>query len=256
MTLLCRRFGVSRRTGYKWLNRYRKAGADGLKDQSRRPRTNPGRVGQSLEKKVVAIRKTHRSWGGRKIKQVLEDRGEQGVCSPSAITAILRRNGLIDPAQSQQRADPIRFCYPAPNDLWQMDFKGHFPLADGNRCHPLTVLDDHSRYSLVIGCCSSEKSETVKSLLQAAFEKYGLPKRLLCDNGPPRASSGTGGWDSYTPLGLWMIRLGIQLIHGRARHRQIQGKIERFHRTMVEEVPRWEFFQDPNHSHRVHAAVA
>jgi transposase InsO family protein len=247
MALLCRRFGISRKTGYKWLGRFKRdpaAGAAALVDRSRRPHRSPRRTSAELERKVIELRQQHRAWGGRKIRRRLADLGEREVCSAGTVTAILRRHDLIDPVASEQRRQPARFENPAPNDLWQMDFKGHFPLARGGRCHPLTVLDDHSRYALVLQGCGNERTDTVRGHLTDAFARYGLPRRILCDNGAPWASSGTGGWDGWTPLSLWLLRLGVTVIHGRPRHPQTQGKDERFHATLVAEVLRWHAFDD------------
>jgi transposase InsO family protein len=244
MAAVCRQFGISRRTGYKWIGRFNSHGAAGLSDRSRRPLNSPSRVDAAVEAGVVELRRIHRAWGGRKIKRRLEDLGHSDVCSSSAITSILHRHGLIDPADSEARRHPIRFQYPAPNDLWQMDFKGHFALIGGGRCHPLTVLDDHSRYSIVLKSCDNERTETVQTHLRSAFETYGVPKRILCDNGAPWGTSGTGGWDTRTPLTLWLLRLDIKVMHGRPYHPQTQGKDERFHATLIAEVLRWHQFQD------------
>jgi len=125
-----------------------------------------------------------------------------------------------------------RFEHPAPNDLWQMDFKGHFAMVAG-RCHPLTVLDDHSRYALEIGACANEQGETVRERLKRVFRRHGLPWRMLADNGPPW---GSPGGEPYTALAVWLLDLGVGLIHGRPYHPQTQGKDERFHRTLKAEV--------------------
>src|ERR1700761_9002060 len=157
---LCRRFGVSRSNGYKWLRRYEAQGRVGLEERSRRPGSSPGRTSPELEAKVLAVRAAHPAWGGRKIHRVLE-RERLEPPSPSTITEILRRVGVLTgPGAGEPRAF-TRFEHPRPNDLWQMDFKGHFALAEG-RCHPLTVLDDHSRYALEIGACANEQAQTVR----------------------------------------------------------------------------------------------
>src|SRR5262249_18423537 len=242
MSELCQRFGISRKTGYKWIRRFQEGGTKNLEDRSRRPRSSPRRSSQELEVKVVRLRRKHRAWGGRKIRRRLEDLGEKKVCSASTITAILRRHDLIEPIASVQRGKMERFEYPVPNDLWQMDFKGHFALRLGGRCHPLTVLDDHSRYALVLKSCGDERTATVRGHLTQAFERYGLPRRILCDNGAPWGTSGQGGWDHWTPLSLWLMRLGVGMIHGRPYHPQTQGKEERFHATLNAELLRWRSF--------------
>src|SRR5665213_2004549 len=181
---LCGRFGISPTTGYKWLGQYRALGAAGLADRSRRPLTSPGQTAPALEAQVMGVRLEHCAWGGRKIRQVLRNQGLAKPPSASTITQILRRHGVLDGPGAGERRDWVRFEHAAPNDLWQMDFKGWFDLNRG-RCHPLTVLDDHSRYALEIGACGDETGETVRARLAAVFRRYGLPQRILSDNGPP-----------------------------------------------------------------------
>lgn len=236
---LCRRFGIGAATGYKWLGRYRAAGAAGLVDRSRRPLSSPGQTEAALEAAVLAVRAEHPAWGGRKIRRVLEREGGV-VPAASTITAILRRHGRLDgPGTGEKRAFQ-RFEHEAPNELWQMDFKGWFAL-DRGRCHPLTVLDDHSRYALAIGACGNQQEATVRARLEAVFRRYGLPRRILADNGPPW---GTAGQGLYTALGIWLLDLDIRLSHGRPYHPQTQGKDERFHRTLKDEVLAGRRFDD------------
>ena len=232
MSELCRRFGVSRKTGYKWLGRYASTGASGLLDRSRRPRGSPARTSEAMEERVLAVRTQHPAWGGRKIRRVLLNAGHEGVPSASTITAILHRHGLIDEAASHKHKAWIRFEHPHPNDLWQMDFKGHFAM-DCDRCHPLTVLDDHSRYCVGLQACGNERTATVRERLTGVFRRYGLPRRMLMDNGSPWGSDADHPW---TPLTVWLLRLGVGVSHGRPYHPQTQGKEERFHRTLKAEV--------------------
>jgi transposase InsO family protein len=243
---LCRRFGISRRVGYKWLARYRAGGDAGLADRSRRPHRSPGQTRAEIEGKVVALREAHPAWGGRKLRRRLLDLGAQAVPAPSTITEILRRNGRLDEAEAAQHKAFQRFEHADPNDLWQMDFKGHFATEQG-RCHPLTVLDDHSRYALALAACANERTETVQQRLTAIFRRYGLPERMLMDNGSPWGDDGT---HPYTPLTVWLLRLGVAVSHGRPYHPQTQGKDERFHRTLEAEVLRWERFGDLAHCQR------
>jgi transposase InsO family protein len=229
---LCRRFGVSRRTGYKWLGRFQSHGPGGLTDRSRRPRRSPARTPPEMEQAVLAVRAAHPAWGGRKIRRVLLNQGRRDPPAASTITMILHRHGLIDPAESRQREPWKRFEHPRPNDLWQMDFKGHFALQR-RRCHPLTVLDDHSRYCVGLRACGDERGTTVRQRLTAMFQRYGLPRRMLMDNGSPWAGDGDHPW---TPLTVWLLTLGIDVSHGWPYHPQTQGKDERFHRTLQAEV--------------------
>jgi len=243
---LCVRFGISRAKGYKWLERYRQEGAEGLHDRSRRPKHSPHRTDATVEQAVVAVRKQHRAWGGRKIRAVLVRRGHDKVPAASTINGILRRHGLIDPEASRQAGAFIRFEHEAPNNLWQMDFKGHFAMVSG-RCHPLTVLDDHSRFSLHIGACGNEATQTVKDRLTMVFGRYGLPARMTMDNGSPWGSLSLHG---LTPLNCWLIRLGVKVGHSRPYHPQTQGKDERFHRSLNEEVICAHGFTDLDHCQR------
>ena len=228
---LCRRYGISRKTGYKW----RKADRKGLvlADGSRRPASSPWRTPPGMEAHVLAVRHRYPFYGGRKIHHVLLREGIEKPPAASTITAILDRNGLLSPGRRRVR-DWQRFEHDAPNALWQMDFKGHFPLSHGQRrCHPLTVLDDHSRFCLGLEACANEQGVTVKEKLVPIFERYGLPERILADNGPPWGASGEG---PHTRFSAWLISLGITVLHGRPLHPQTQGKDERFHRTLKLEV--------------------
>ena len=237
---LCRRFGVSRQTGHLYLRRHREAGESGLADRSRRPLSSPARGDAGIEAQVVALRGAHPFWGGRKLARRLRDLGVSGVPSPSTVTEIPRRHGRLDPAEAPKHRPFQRFERSAPNELWQMDFKGHIAM-DRGRCHPLTVLDDHCRYSLGLVARADETRVTVQSHLTSLFHRYGLPGSMLCDNGSPWGGSGAEGW---TALEVWLMRVGVRLYHGRPRHPQTQGKEERFHRTLTLEVLQSNRFAD------------
>jgi transposase InsO family protein len=228
---LCQRFGVSRTTGYKWLGRFVREGESGLENRSRRPRHSPRKVDAATEELVLLIRDERPTWGARKIKRFLEDQGEDGLPSPSTITEILRRNNRLDAEGVAKKWK--RFECDEPMGLLQMDFKGHFKTKFG-RCHPLTVLDDHSRYILEIGACTNELGDTVKGLLKEVFRRYGLPRAIITDNGMPWGMAGYP--KSITGLALWLIRLGIELKRSGVRHPQTMGKLERMHRTLKAEV--------------------
>lgn len=238
VTALSKRYGVSRKTIYKFLKRYAEEGEDGLKNRSRRPRSSPRKSSAPVEKAVLEVRDAHQPWGGRKIRKFLEGTGVAGVPSASTITAILRRNGRLDDAQSTKHSPCRRFEMERPNELWQMDFKGHFQVGSG-RCHPLTVLDDCSRFALCLRGCLDQRTQTVRSALVETFRRYGLPERILCDNAGPWAGAGKS---AYTRLSAWLMRLDVGMIHGRPCHPQTQGKEERFHGTLVAEVLRYEGF--------------
>jgi transposase InsO family protein len=232
----CRRIGISRKTGYKWINRFRDHGESGLFDKPRRPNHSPGSTPLEIKEAIFEIRKMHPSWGGRKIRALLTAFGLDHAPAASTISNILKRAGYIDPQESIKHKPWQRFEAPAANDLWQMDFKGHFPIAN-ERCHPFTVLDDHSRYSICLKACANQDRTTVKQALTDSFSIYGLPRRILCDNGSPWGTSDAE--NPYTRLVVWMIRLGIEVIHSRPYHPQTLGKDERFHRTLKAEVLRY-----------------
>jgi transposase InsO family protein len=233
VSALCRRFKISRKTGYKWLARGDANAACGLEDRSRRPHCSPLKTDQATEDLVAALRLKHPAWGARKLKRRLEDLGHADLPARSTVNDILRRRGLIDPQVSAQHTAFTRFERKFPNELWQMDFKGHFVTAAG-RCHPLTILDDCSRFNILLRACENEQLETVRSGLTDAMRQYGMPMCILADNGPPWGSCSQQ--DNWTQLGVWLIRLGVRIIHGRPRHPQTQGKEERFHRTLNAEV--------------------
>lgn len=233
---LCRQFQISPTTGYKWLKRFRTKGVQGLNEQSRRPKHSPKRTATTIEQAVIAERKKYPAWGGRKLRALLLAAGQPQVPSPSTITSILQRHDLVSAAESDKHKPFIRFEHEHPNDLWQMDFKGHFALGPG-RCYPLTVLDDHSRFALALTACASQNDVTTRAALTAAFRRYGLPWRMTMDNGSPWAAHGYGA-AHYTKFSVWLIRLGVRLSFSRPGHPQTQGKDERFHRTLAVELLR------------------
>lgn len=240
MAELCRRFGISRKTGYKWLKRFGEVGFEGLVDRSRRPKVSPRRTAESIAAAALDLRRTHPVWGGRKIRRVLQRDVEHGSAVPAAstITGILRRGGLLE-REAPALVPFKRFAAEAPNLLWQLDFKGHFALdgrtdGKGERCFPLTVLDDHSRYLLGAQACADECEATVRERLTRVFERYGLPDAMITDNGNPWGQQ--NGPTRLTRLSVWLIRLGIKPLWSRPRHPQTMGKLERLHRTLKAEL--------------------
>jgi transposase InsO family protein len=242
---LCRQFKISPTTGYKWLRRYQQLGLSGLADRSRRPRSSPNKTSPEMEKRVLSVRDSNSKWAGRKIKRCMENSGVSGVPAASTINAILRRHGRIEPEESQKHRPWQRFEADAPNDLWQMDFKGHFAMENFKRCYPLTILDDHSRFCIGLYACKNECRSAVQAHLTTVFRNYGIPDCILTDNGPP-----WGTWPSgrLTKLGVWMVQLGITLLHSRPRHPQTLGKDERFHRTLKSELLSWQLIKDLDHA--------
>ena len=232
LSALCRAFGISRPTGYKWLARAAEGKGPGLADRPSRPRASPGRTGPAMEAAVVALRDAHPAWGGRKLRRVLLRQGLAGVPAASTVTAILRRHGRLAPAARPTR-DLVRFEATAPNALWQMDFLE--AAGPGRPPVPiLTVLDDHSRCCLAAVACPDRRRGTVRAALAALFARVGLPRRILADHGVPWGDAGAGG---VTALRAWLWRLGVRLAHGRPRHPQTRGKVERLHRTIRAELP-------------------
>lgn len=232
---LSERFGISRKTAYKWLARYEREGETGLQELSRRPHNSPSRCLSTLEERILSLHEANPYWGSRKLKALVL-REQSTSPHHSTIDEVLRRHGRrIEGSRSKQSVALTRFEHAAPNLLWQMDFKGHFGLTDklGGRCHPLTILDDHSRFNISLVACANEQRLTVQAAMTSAFERYGIPERITADNGPPW---GMQGLNSLTALEVWLIRLGIRVSHSRPRHPQTQGKDERFHRTLKLEL--------------------
>jgi transposase InsO family protein len=192
-----------------------------------------------MEERVLAVRDAHPAWGARKIARCLE---REGMITPalSTVHAILHRNGRIVPPPGGAAAH-MRFEKPAPNLLWQMDFKGWVKLGDGTRCHPLTIIDDHSRYVPCLMACTDQKHGTVQGHLKTTFQHYGLPDALFVDNGTPWGDASGKHW---TRLRLWLLKLGVELIYSRPYHPQSRGKNERFHRTLCAEVFAVERFRE------------
>ena len=229
---LCRRYGISRKTGYKWLGVYRVEGPGGLGDRRRVPKTSPTRTAATVEALVCDLRRAHPAWGGRKIRRRLQDLGHVGVPAASTITDILRRHDLLGTAEPHA-SGYTSFEADAPNDLWQMDFKGWFETGTG-RCDPFDILDDHSRFNLILRAGINQREATVVAALTDTFATYGIPKRILCNNGPPWGNTQPGF--RWTRLAVWLLDLGITVTHSRPMHPQTLGKDERFHRTMDLEV--------------------
>lgn len=233
---LCRRFQISPTTGYKWLKRYQESGESGLHDRSRRPHHSPTKTPSAKEQLIVALRRKHPAWAGRKLHARLLALNHQDLPCPSTCQAILKRHGLIDPVEALKHKPFQHYQKAQPNELWQMDFKGDFQLARG-RCYPFTILDDHSRFNVALQACARNTTPIIQAILIRVFRLFGLPDWITCDNGPPWGSSCRG---HYTQLGVWLLRLGIGLSHSRPHHPQTQGKDERFHRTLQTEVLRYQ----------------
>ena len=239
MSQICRDYGIDRKTGYKWLNRAKNG--EGLKNKSQKPHSNPNQTAQETVELIINVRIRHPAWGARKIKRYLENQGHVGLPAQSTICEILKRNDLVMPEESAAHTPYKRFEKKHPNDMWQMDFKGDFGLLNMQRCYPLTVLDDCSRFSICLEAKANQQSAGVFASLTGLFNEYGLPVSILCDNGHPWGDSKAGG---ITKFDVWMMQLGILPIHSRPRHPQTLGKDERFHRTLKDELLKRELFAD------------
>lgn len=239
MVDLCREFGISRKTGHKFARRYEQYGVDGVKDQSRAPKTCHHRIDNATAELIVAMRKAHPNYGGKKIKTLLEQ-AHPGVVFPasSSIGDLLDRHGLITRRQRRRRVAP--YAHPlstaeAPNDLLCTDYKGEFRLGDGTYCFPLTVTDRFSRRILTCEGFDRIELESAMEAFEELFGAFGLPKRIRSDNGVPFASRGLCG---LTRLSVWWMRLGI--IHERIEPASPQqnGQHERMHRELKRETTR------------------
>ena len=226
---LCREFGIDRHTGYKWKARY--VTHQPLTDKSRRPHTSPSRTPEEVELLVLAIRADNPGWGARTIHNVLLAEGYSNIPCPKTINNILNRYGCISLEESQKRKPFIRFEKELCNQMWQVDFKGEFLMGDGRYCYPLDIIDDHSRFAIRVAP-HLNTANVVIPVFKGAFREFGLPDSILSDNGAQFAGFKKG----YTQFERWLMDLDILPIHGRIKHPQTQGKIERFHRTMKQEL--------------------
>ncbi len=242
ISALCREYGISRPTGYKWIERFKSG--EGLSDKSHEALFKPRKTPIEKEELIVYTRLEHPTWGPRKLKRFLYNKGYDNLPATSTIADILRRNDFISLEASEAHTPWKRFQKDTPNDMWQMDFKGNFGLLDGTRCFPLTILDDYSRYSLCVNAMSNEQWIPTKACLEGVFREYGLPFSMLCDNGNPWGSNCVG----YTLFDVWMMQLDVLPIHGRRLHPQTQGKEERFHRTLKEDVLKRTVLRDMKHA--------
>ena len=237
LSALCREFGISRPTAYKWLEREQKG--EPLSDRSKAPLTRPGKTPPDMERLILKIREENPGWGGKTIHKVLENEGHIDLPCAKTINNILKRNNCISKEESLKHTPYIRYEKELCNEMWQTDFKGEFKLLDGNYCFPLTILDDKSRFSIAIKPALRTSGIVIPAFKQAFYE-YGMPKSILSDNGTPFAGFRQG----YTHFEKFLMNHDILPIHGRVRHPQTQGKIERFHRSMKYELLKHNAFKD------------
>jgi|SRR5688572_12255858 putative transposase len=237
---LCRTFQVSRKTGYKWLHRFRKEGLQGLQDRSRAPHDQGRQLSEEVIDRILCARHEHRNWGPKKLVAHL------GLGIPredwlvvSSVGRVLKRHGLINPRRrrSHQRSpgSQTRTVAKDPNDVWTVDFKGKFRMGNGQYCHPMTLMDDATRYVLKCRGLVSQRGDLCRPVFEAAFREYGLPKVIRSDNGKPFADVGVG---RLSVLSVWWIKLGIWPEQIRLGQPQENGRHERMHRELKRETAR------------------
>jgi putative transposase len=239
MAELCARYGISRKTGYKWLTRYAEGGRAGLCDRSRAPHHCPHRIPRDIAAVICAARRQHPSWGPAKLLAWLRPR-QPGMDWPAISTAgdLLARRGLVKKRRRRRRYQHPGVVPPTtaqPNDLWTADFKGHFRTRDGIYCYPLTIADQHTRYLLACHGLLSTKGHGVRPVFDRLFREYGLPRAIRTDNGVPFATTGIHG---LSQLNVWWLRLGIQHQRILPAHPEQNGAHERMHKTLKGEACR------------------
>lgn len=237
MAELCRRFGISRPTGYKWQARYQQQGPAGLLDLGRAPKQHPNAISSEVEEKILQLRMRHPRWGPRKLRAWWQQREPQPSWPvASTIGALLKRRGLAVPRRKRRRTPPYTAPFVAAQDcnlVWCADLKGWFRTGDGQRCDPLTISDAFSRYLLRCQVVPRPDSLHVQAVFEAAFREYGLPQAIRTDNGAPFASRAVGG---LSPLSLWWVKLGIVPERIAPGQPQQNGRHERMHRTLKAEA--------------------
>lgn len=240
---LCREYGISRPTGYKWLKRSKNG--ESLSDRRKTPNNIANKTPAEIEEMILELRRENPGWGGKTIRQVLENRGETDLPCAKTIGNILSRNNCISKEESLKHKAFIRFEKEECNEMWQTDFKGEFKTADNKYCYPLTIIDDKSRFSIRIQP-ELKTANIVIPAFKEAFYEYGMPKSILSDNGVHFSKMKRG----YTQFEKWLMNHDILPIHGRIKHPQTQGKIERFHRTMKYELLVHNKFADINEANK------
>jgi putative transposase len=241
MTELCERYGISRKTGYKWADRYAEEGLGGLQDRSRAPKSCQHRTAEELEERLVKLRQSHPTWGPRKLLAWFAKR-EPEVCWPAASTVggILKRHGLVEGRRRLQRSWPPTGRLPvkatAPNQVWTGDFKGQFRTGDGRLIYPLTLSDGYSRYLLAVAGLESVSEAQAWPVFERLFREYGLPEVIRTDNGSPFASAQAIA--GLSRLSVRWIKLGIRPERIEPGHPEQNGAHERMHRTLKQETAR------------------
>lgn len=235
---LCREYGISRKTGYKWRERFLRMGQAGLEDLSRRPRSHPGELSEETVCEIVSLKQGHPTWGPRKIRRLYERKHRNEIPSESSFKRVLERCGLTEKRSSRPSRQGGRIASgrkaEAPNEVWSVDFKGWWHGPGRQRVEPLTVRDEHSRMVLELRALENSRTEAVRACFEALFEAHGLPGAIRSDNGPPFASS--HGLLGLSRLSVWWLALGIDLERGRPGCPQDNGAHERMHRDVRREL--------------------
>lgn len=236
---LCAAYGISRKTGYKWVHRYEAGGPSGLEEHSRRPRSSPGQTPGAVVAALLASRRRHPTWGAKKILALLSrQHPDWPLPHRATVCELFQRHGLV-PRQRRRRRlghpGRPRTVVTEPNDLWAVDFKGEFKLGNGRYCYPLTITDDASRYLLACQGLAATAGAPAKQVFTRVFEEYGLPERIRSDNGVPFASQALG---RLSRLSVWWLRLGIELERIEPGRPQQNGRHERMHKTLKAEATR------------------
>ena len=268
ISVLCRQFGISRKTGHEWLLRYRSEGVAGLEDRSRAPHSNPRALDGDVVLEVLAVRHRYPSWGPRKVKAWLEDhRGDIGWPPASSIGNLFDRAGLTRPRKRRRRSPPQSLPFSAcraPNDVWCVDFKGWFLTGDGIQVDPLTLSDEHSRYLLRCEAVGGTGQAHVWPVFEAAFREFGLPGAVRSDNGPPFAGRGAAG---LSRLAVKLIKAGVKPERIAPGKPQQNGRHERMHltlkqdtasppaRSLAEQIARFRDFRQIYNHERPHEAL-
>jgi putative transposase len=239
MTDVCRELGISRKTGYKFLERFERLSVVGLVDESRAPRRIPHRTSSEVEELIVELRRKHSTWGPRKLLAFLEGK-HPGIELPahSTVAMILKRRGLVVPRRRRSRPEVAYspLCHAEqPNDVMCIDYKGQFRLGNGKLCYPLTITDAYSRFILACEAFASIDGDEVQRVLEEVFRKRGLPGAIRSDNGAPFGSRGLWGWSQ---LSVWLSRLGVRIEHIEPASPEQNGRHERMHRTLKLETTR------------------
>lgn len=234
---LCREFDITRKTGYKWVERAAENG--NLSDRSHARKNISNKTSVEVENRILCVRHDNPGWGAKTIHKVLENQGYTDLPCIKTVNNILNRYGCISPEESVKHKPCKRFEREQCNQMWQTDFKGEFLTADSKKCFPLDIIDDHSRFLIKIAPFTSTENVVLPSFREAFYE-YGMPESVLSDNG----SQFAGFRQGYTRFEKWLMNHDVLPIHGRIKHPQTQGKIERFHRTMKNELLKHTDFKD------------